>query len=190
MRPDDGGWRLRAWRYVFESRWFNVRQDDVTLPGGLEIQYHSVEHPRWVMVVPVLDDGRVVMERVYRWPLKAWTLECPSGGCDGEPSEAAARRELEEETGYRAGALVHLGDFAATNGHSDERFDVYLATDVREGGELRREPTEQIEVELIPLAELRDAALRGELPDAPTSLALLLAAGRPELTIQSRPNCR
>jgi len=98
-RPSDGGWRRRATRYLFQSRWFNLRQDDITLPGGEEIQYHVVEHEGWVLVVPLTDEGDVVMVRVYRWTLQDWVLECPSGGRDGEPPETAARRELEEETG-------------------------------------------------------------------------------------------
>jgi ADP-ribose pyrophosphatase len=118
------------------------------------------------------------MERVYRWTLDDWLLECPSGGLDGEPPEIAARRELEEETGYRAGALEHLGHFAASDGYSNERFDAFLARDVRPDGTPCREPTEQMEIELHPMEALRALALRGGLLDAPTSLAVLLAAER------------
>jgi ADP-ribose pyrophosphatase len=175
---DDGGWRRRQARYLFESPWFRLRQDEVTLPGGEEITYTLVEHAGYVVVVPVLDDGRVVMERIHRYTVGRALLECPSGGLDGEPAETAARRELEEETGYRAGRIASLGSFYGSSGISDERYEVCLATELSADGEIRREPTEQIEVCLLPLAELRRQALRGELEDGPSALAILLAAER------------
>jgi ADP-ribose pyrophosphatase len=116
------------------------------------------------------------MERIYRYPLQRVNLECPSGGLDGEEPEAAARRELEEETGYRARRMIGLGKYAASSGISDEEFSVFLAMDVSADGVLRREITEDIEIELIPLAELCALALRGEITDAPSALAILLAS--------------
>ena len=85
-----------------------LRQDEMTLPSEVEITYTVIEPPGFVVIVPVLADGRVVMEHVYRHPIQRTLLECPSGGLDGEASETAARRELEEETGYRARSLRHL----------------------------------------------------------------------------------
>ena len=174
----EGRWQRLATRRAFECPWFAVRQDDLRLPSGEEITYNVVEHGGWVLVVPVRDDGLVVMERVYRWTLDDWLLECPSGGLDGEAPEVAARRELEEETGYRAGALEHLGHFASSDGYANERFDAYLARGVTPDGQMARESTEQIELELVTIDELRERALRGEITDAPTSLAILLAAER------------
>lgn len=171
-------WRRLGTRRSFECPWFAVRQDEIRLPSGDEITYNVVEHAGWAMVVPVRTDGLVVMERVYRWTLDDWLLECPSGGLDGEAPETAARRELEEETGYLAGALEHLGHFAASDGYSNERFDAYLAHDVTPDGTVQREPTEQIELELHSMSDLRELALRGGITDAPSALAILLAAER------------
>ena len=172
---DDGGWRRKASRYLFESRWFKLRQDELTLPNGDDITYTVVEHPGYVMVVPLLDDGRVVMEHVYRYPVQRTLLECPSGGLDGEAPDVAGRRELEEETGYRALTMAHLGRFTGSNGYSDETFDLFLATGLSADGTIRRENTEQIEVVLMPFAELRAMAAQGAIEDAPSALALLLA---------------
>jgi len=171
----DGGWRLRGSRRLFESRWFNLRQDDLTLPCGTEITYTLVEHPGYAMVVPLLADGRVVMERIYRYPVQETVLECPSGGLDGEAPPVAARRELEEETGYVAGRLESLGVFFGSNGISDERVHLFLATHLEKRGRIRREPTEQMEIALVPLERLVEQAERGEIRDAPSALALLLA---------------
>ena len=173
-----GSWRAKRSRYLYESRWFNLREDQLTLPGGLDITYTLVEHPGYAMVVPLLDDGRVVMERVYRYTVGKTLLECPSGGLDGEPAEVAARRELEEETGYLAGRLESLGSYLGSVGTSDERFYLFLASDLSEGGSIRLEPTEEIEVELIPLEDLVGRARRGEIENAPSAFALLLAHDR------------
>ena len=171
-------WSRTATRRAFECPWFSVRQDAIRLPTGEAITYNVVEHPGWSLVVPVRSDGLVVMERVYRWPLDSWLLECPSGGRDGDAADVAARRELEEETGYRAGGLEHLGHFAASDGFSNERYDAYLARDVTDDGVMQRESTEAIEIVLLPIEELRARALRGEITDGPTALAILLAAER------------
>jgi ADP-ribose pyrophosphatase len=171
----DGGWTRRASRYLFESRWFKLRQDEVSLPTGEQVTYTLVEHPGYVMVVPLLGDGRVILERVYRYTVQETVLECPSGGLDGDPPEMAARRELEEETGWVADTLAPLGCFYGSNGISDERFHLFLATGLSESGQMNREPTEQIELELVPLQHAVELALSGSILDAPSALALILA---------------
>ena len=171
-------WIIRASRLLFESRWLRLRQDEIRLPSGEDITYTWVDHGGYVVVVPILADGRVVMERVYRHTVKRTLLECPSGGLDGDEPIAAGQRELEEETGYTAREWQHLGSFFGAVGTSNERFDVVVARDLRTDGQVRREATEEIEVVLVPLAELRAAALRGEIEDASTALAILLATGR------------
>lgn len=168
-------WQCLGSRYLFDSPWYKVRQDRVRLPAGREIPYTLIEHPGYALIVPLLDDGCVVMERVYRYPLDRSLLECPSGGCGGEPPEQAARRELEEETGYRAKHMKQLGSFACSSGISDEICHVFLATGLAADGIQNREDTEQISLEHVPLAELHQIALGGAIEDALTSLAIVLA---------------
>ena len=172
---DEQTWN-RLWsRYLFESRWFNLRQDGVALPDGTRITYTLVEHPGFAMTVPLLDDGRVVLERIYRYTLQDHSLECPAGGLDGDDPEAAARRELHEETGYLARTFHRLGSYNGSTGISNERFHVFLATDLRQTGQTRREPTEQIELVMLPLVEACALALSGGIRDAASALALILA---------------
>lgn len=171
-------WHRRSSRYLFESPWFRLRQDELTLPGGEEITYTSIEHDGYVVVLPLLRDRRVVMERVYRHTLERNVLECPCGGLDGQSAADAARRELEEETGYRAGRVVPLGRFCNSTGISNERFDILLATELSADGTISRGPTEEIEVVLVPFAELLREAQAGRIEHAPSALAILLAAAR------------
>ena len=175
---ETGGWRRRDSRKLFESSWFSLRQDDVTLPGGEEITYTLVEHPGYAMVVPVDGEGRVLLERVYRYTVQQTLLECPSGGLDGDAPEVAAHRELREETGWIAEHLEPLGSYYGSNGISDERFHLFLATGLRDTGRTDREPTEQIELEWMPLAHAARLARAGGVQDAPSALALMLAEGR------------
>lgn len=175
---DAGGWRRRRSRTLFESPWFRLRQDDVTLPSGEQIVYTLIDHGGYVVVVPLLDDGRVVMERIHRYPVGRPLLECPSGGLDGQDVLHAAGRELEEETGYRAAGLRRLGRFFGSTGISNEAFHVVLATGLTRDGRVRRESTEQIEVELHALTALRRQALEGGIEDAASAFAILLAAAQ------------
>jgi ADP-ribose pyrophosphatase len=171
----DGGWQRRSSQHLYESRWFNLRRDEITLPSGEEITYTLVEHPGFAMVVPLLDDGRVLLERVFRYTIQETTLECPSGGLDGEPPEVAARRELEEETGWVAAEMLPLGVFYPSNGISDERFHLFLATGLSETGRMQRESTEQMELVYLPFAEAAELARSGRIADAPSALSLLVA---------------
>jgi ADP-ribose pyrophosphatase len=174
----DGGWKRRGSRHLFQSQWFSLRQDDVTLPNGDEITYTLVEHPGYAMVVPLLDDGRVLLERIFRYTVGRTLLECPSGGLDGDAPEVAARRELLEETGYAAAHLARLGSFYGSNGISNERFHLFLAEGLEDTGRVQRESTEQIELERLPLDRAAALALAGEIEDAPSALALILAERR------------
>ncbi|MDG2148130.1 MAG: NUDIX hydrolase [Planctomycetota bacterium] len=172
---DDGGWVRRSSRYLFDSHWYKLRQDELTLPTGEDITYTFVEHPGYAMVVALLDDRRVLMEQIYRHTLQEVALECPSGGLDGDAPEVAARRELEEETGYLAEQLVHLGVFHGSSGISNEHYHLFLASGLSAKGALARECTEQLEVVKVPLEELRTAVVSGRLRDGPSALGIFLA---------------
>ncbi len=172
----DGGWKLNASRFIFDSPWFSLRQDELTLPTGEDITYTVVDHAGYAVVVPLLDDGRLVMERVFRHPLQKTLLECPMGGLDGDTPEHAALRELEEETGYRAQKLKKLGQFYGSSGISNELFHVFLGTGLTDDGQVKLDATEQLEIELIDFKVVMKKISAGEIESGPSSLAVLLAA--------------
>jgi len=161
---------------VFAGRLLNLRVDRVALPNGRETTREVVEHPGAVAIVPLHDDGRVVLVRQYRHAVGRSLLEIPAGTLDqGEESaEAAAARELQEETGYRAARLTPLATFYPAPGFATERMTVFLATGLTDGDQSQMED-EIITVETVPLAELPALLARGEIADAKTLVGLLLA---------------
>ena len=118
-----------------------------------------------------------VMERQYRYPIDQVILEIPAGKLDSrdEDPELAARRELEEETGYTAKEWIPLGLFYPACAYSDEAIRMYLAKGLTRG-ESHRDEDEFLDVELIPLKDLARQVLAGEIPDAKTQIAVLKAA--------------
>jgi ADP-ribose pyrophosphatase len=180
-------WEIRSSRTIFESRWIRLQQDDIRLPNGEDITYTWVDHGGYVVVLPILDDGRVVMERVYRHTVKRTLLECPSGGLDGEEPIAAGRRELEEETGYTASAMVELAEGPIAVGVSDENVRFFHARGLTRVGPGGGDDTEDITVhEVAPrdLAEfLADGRRRGLGVDAKIFAGLYLVG----LSGEARP---
>jgi ADP-ribose pyrophosphatase len=166
-------WQTLGSRRLWESRWYNLRQDTVRTASGHEFTYTVVDHPGAVWVVPVTDDNLVVLVWNYRYPVDDWCYEVPAGGLSpGLAPKEVARRELLEEVGGTAAELRHVGQFYTSNGISNEIAYVYLATGV-ELGEAHREPTELMEVRLVPVAEALRMAREGQISDGPSALALL-----------------
>lgn len=169
--------RQTASELVFDGKILHLYRDDIELPNGQPAEREVIRHVGAVCVIPVTDDGMAVMERQYRYPVDEVILEIPAGKLDSkaEDHEAAARRELEEETGYHAKELIPLGKFYPACAYSDETIWMYLAKGL-ELGDRHLDDDEFLDVELIPLKELVKQVLAGEIPDAKTQIAVLKAA--------------
>lgn len=161
-----------------------VRVERVRTPDGEEVEREIVGHDDAVAVVALTPDGRVLLLRQYRQALREHLLEIPAGtlDLDGESPEAAARRELAEETGYVPGALEHLVTFDNSAGWTDERTHVYLARQVRHDGRpegfVARDEEADMDLVHLDLDEALTAARDGRIPDAKTLVGLLLTATR------------
>ncbi|HEX6898374.1 MAG TPA: NUDIX hydrolase [Thermoanaerobaculia bacterium] len=171
----DGKAERLGTREIYRGRTFDVDVDRVRLPNGREMELELVHHRGAAAVVPVTDDGHVLLVRQYRYATGGWLLEVPAGKLDGgESPETCARRECEEETGFRAGKLESLGWMWTTPGFADEKIWLYLATELEEASQTL-EDNEVLSLEKVPLAEAVEKAFRGEIHDGKSAVALMRA---------------
>lgn len=178
-----------AWFETLDSRtayegFATVRVDTVRMPDGDVTDREVVEHTPAVAVVPLFDDGTVVLLRQYRHPVGRYLLEIPAGklDVDGEDPADAARRELAEETGLQAAELVHLTTFENSAGWTTEWTAVHLGTGLSDAAppddfEAEHEEAD-MEIVRMALDDAVDGVARGEITDAKTIVGLLLAARR------------
>src|SRR6516162_1626087 len=160
-------------KMIYEGKVFGVRRDEVEEPNGLRATREVITHPGSAVVLPVLQDGRIVMIRQYRHATRQYLWELVAGRIDGgEAVKKAAARELLEETGYRAKRYSVFLDVFPTPGFLEERMYIVLADGLTEG-EAQPEEDEQIEVRIFGAKELKQMMQRGRLRDAKTIAGLL-----------------
>jgi ADP-ribose pyrophosphatase len=160
---------------LYRGRKFGLRLDRVRMADGRETTREVVFHPGAVAIVPLLPDGRVIMIRQYRHATGEVLLELPAGTRD-QPGEApidTAARELIEETGYRAGQLLHLSDFYTAPGFCNELMSLFLATDLAPGDQNLMDD-EAIGVEMLALDEAHALIAADTIRDAKTIVGLFM----------------
>ena len=159
----------QVWRGAF----LDVRRDRVALPDGTVAGREYIVHPGAVMIVPILDDGRLVVERQWRYPIGKAMLEFPAGKLEaGKPVIDCAVRELVEETGYRATEWARAGHMHNAIAYSTEAIEVWFARGLVKG-DRRLDDGEFLDVLETTEAELALASGRGEVTDAKTLVGLL-----------------
>jgi ADP-ribose pyrophosphatase len=158
---------------VYRGHFLRVLKDRVALPDGSTSSREFIRHPGAVMVVPLLDDGRLLMERQFRYPMGRVMLEFPAGKLDpGEDPLACGQRELTEETGYTAAEWAYAGVLHNAIAYSDEGIHIYFARGLVQGLQ-RLDEGEFLELVSHTPAELDALAARGELTDAKSLIGLL-----------------
>lgn len=165
--------RVLSSTQIYKGKAVRLTLDRILEPGGIQARREVVHHPGSVVVVPRFPDGSVLLVRQYRhpagrslWELVAGTLE------PGERPALAARRELEEETGYRARRWKHLFDFFPSPGIMDEKMRLFEARGLR-FEKASPEPDERISVRRFSPGELRRMLAGGKIQDAKTLVGLL-----------------
>jgi ADP-ribose pyrophosphatase len=168
----DGEWSTQASRKIYEGLILNLRLDEVRLPTGRIALREIVEHRPAVAMLPVRQDGVVLLIRQYRDAIRKEILEIPAGILNtGESPLEAARRELQEEIGYDAGTLEEWGSFFTSPGFSDEKVTLFFATDLVES---RLEPDEDEFIHVVPVKreDIPVLLASGRVEDAKTVAAL------------------
>ena len=162
---------------IFSGVILNVKRDQVRLPNGHQSVREVIRHVGAVCVVPVTDDGRVVIERQYRYPIDQVITEIPAGKLDSREEDRlhAAQRELKEETGITADSWTDMGLYYPAAAYSDEKITMYLAQGLHMG-EQRLDEDEFLNVELVPMEEVIEEILTGKITDGKTQAAILKAS--------------
>ena len=154
---EDGKWETVSSEYIFRRPWLTVRHDKVKLPDGrINPEFYVLEYPDWVNVIAITEDGHIVMERQYRQGLGKTCYEIPAGVMEkGENAEEAARRELEEETGYGGGEWKEIMLISGNCSTTSNLTHCFLATGVRKISAQHLDSTEDRSVCLLTLDQVR-----------------------------------
>ncbi|MCX7653506.1 MAG: NUDIX hydrolase [Fervidobacterium sp.] len=161
---------------IFDGVLLRVLKDEVLLENGVVSVREYVLHPGAVAVVPVTSDGKVVLVEQYRYPVKQSLVEIPAGKFD-KPDEnpiECAQRELEEETGYKAGKFIYLGYIHTTPGFSNEVIYLYLAQDLYKGT-MAPDEDEILKVHIEDFDDVVKKCINGEITDVKTVIGILRA---------------
>ena len=161
---------------IFDGKVVHLYKDTVELPNGRTATREVIRHVGAVAVVPMTDDGKVVVERQFRYPLNEVITEIPAGKLDSKAEDklSAAKRELEEETGFLAKEWIELGDFVPTVAYCDEVITLYLARGLYKGVR-HLDEDEFLNVRLMDLEELVKEVMDGKILDGKTQTAVLKA---------------
>ena len=163
-----------ASKEIFDGHILHVYRDTVELPNGKEASRELIRHIGAVAVVPLTDDGNVIVERQFRYPQGQVITEIPAGKLDSfdEDRLEAIKRELREETGYVADEWMELGDYHPAAAYTDERITLYLATGLHKG-ERELDEDEFLDVIEVPLIDLVKDVAAGKITDGKTQVAIL-----------------
>ncbi|MBQ3183365.1 MAG: NUDIX hydrolase [Clostridia bacterium] len=160
---------------IFDGVVLHVRKDTVELPNGNTSIREYIHHNGAVCVIPITDKGEIILERQFRYPIGRVVTEIPAGKLEiGEDRVEAAKRELEEETGYKAGKMEYIGEFLGSPAILEERITMYLATELTKT-ETNLDEDEFLEVFTMPLEEAYERVMANEFADAKTQLCILKA---------------
>ena len=158
-------------RVVYEGHYLKLHHATVQLPNGATSYREYLKHPGAVMIMPLFDNGDVLLERQYRYPMGKVFIEFPAGKKDaGEAPLDTAQRELLEETGYRAAHYTHVTDIHNALAYCDEVIHFYLAEGLTQVSEQQLDDNEFVQLLRVPLSELMSWIKKGWVPDVKTQL--------------------
>jgi ADP-ribose pyrophosphatase len=170
------GDRLIHREYLYLGRILDLSLNRYQSEAKGEVEIEIVHHTGGAAIVPFFNDGTVALVKQWRYPLNRYSLELPAGRIErGHSPEETAARELEEETGYRAGSLQKIADFYVAPGYCEERIHVFLARELK-ASKQRLDDDEEIEVIRLPISEAISLIGSGKIDDGKSIIGLLAAA--------------
>ena len=173
MEESDFTERQLTTKLVYDGKLLKVREDTVRLPDGKTALREYVQHPGAVIIIPLLDDTTVILERQFRYPLGRHFYELPAGKIEpGEDPLETAKRELRKECGYTAGRWQRLATLHPCIGYSDESIELYIAQDLTHVGHAL-DDGEFLELVPMPVAQALEWAKTGRITDVKAIAGLL-----------------
>ncbi len=167
--------KCKASSRIYDGRVLNLRVDQVLLNDGTQSTREVVEHRGAVAIVPMLNNDQVILIRQYRYAIGKELLEIPAGTLEiGEDPRTAAKRELEEETGYRSEQVTQIAEIYMAPGYATEKIHVYLATNLQQS-KPQLDEDERIETKPVAFSEALQKVRSGEICDAKTVCGLYRA---------------
>ncbi len=158
---------------ALEGKFISVRRDEIDYPNGIHKTWDIVVHPGAVAIVPLTEDGQLILVEQWRRAIGRITLEIPAGLLEkGEKPEAAAQRELQEEIGKKAGSLTYLGPYFSSPGVFTEKVHLFVGKNL-ENSALRGDDTDEIDIQIVPLQTALKFIEDGTISDAKTALGIL-----------------
>ena len=170
-------------RLIAKGRVFDITAENVTLDNGYTLDLEIIRHPGAAAIVPLNEQGDILMLKQYRHAVGGYIWEIPAGTFDGQEDPlVCAKRELIEETGYQAAQWDYLNTIVPVPGYSDERIHLYVARDLTPAKQ-NLDADEVIEVHPIPLKDVLTMIIRGDIQDAKTITGILMAVNKPDLNL-------
>ena len=171
-------YKVKKSEILFRGKVFNLQVDELEYNSGNNGIREIAIHPGGAVIVPLKDDGKIIMVRQFRYPFQKYILELPAGKLDkGEEPLNCAVRELEEETGYRSSDVVKLGEIYTTPGFCTEILHIYFAESLIKGNHNREEGEYGMEIHEFTLDEIEEKIRNGEIVDAKTICGIHMYKG-------------
>ncbi|MEM2139556.1 NUDIX hydrolase [Nitrososphaera sp.] len=175
MKNAPAGWKLKSSKKVYDNFYLKVYEDVLDLAGRDKL-YIRARRPDYSTIVPFSHDGRILTIKSYRHLVDSWQLEVPAGYIEkGETARHAAIRELEEETGYRAKKMVHVGSYTLDYSMFAQTGNVFAAYGIEKSGRQNLGRMEKIEIEFVPIEKMKQMLLKGRILNAASIVALYQA---------------